>query len=145
MTDVAFLGKDEITKIESNLLATFGYFLAEEGNQLHVSKLTGANGAIARGWTQSSRRAPKIHTVRLQDWAPELLLYVDQETLARILAKMPTKDTPNITIITNVAELRLATEISLGVIEEKNAIPTGSGQADDAMPLPDGIANPAQQ
>lgn len=119
MTAIAFLGKDEITDAERDLLETFGFYLAEEGNGLHISSIKGANGAIARGWTKSSGHRPKLHAKGLHRAAPELVLYVNAPHLAQILAALPL-DGPRMTIINTPDQLQLVCEIALGVIAERD-------------------------
>lgn len=121
MSAIAFLGKDEVTELERDRLETLGHLLAEDGHQLHVPTLTGAAGALAAGWSRTAGRPPDIHKKALHRSAPDLVLYCDDDLLAKVLGALPI-DCPELTIVRTIEELTTFCEIAMGVLDEKGKL-----------------------
>jgi hypothetical protein len=80
---VAFIGPKAITPVEHATLSALGTLLARAGAELHTSKTTDANLAVAKGFMAAGGK-PNYHTSGLHKTANWIVAYGDAEFIEAV-------------------------------------------------------------
>lgn len=119
MTRVAFVGKAQVTKLETSYLEALGEALALADTELVTTPAGGAALALARGWSAATSRQPELSPKPItQDGLDAVLFYDDNKLYRALLDKDPTPIDGRWIVIASIKRLETFAEIAMQLVAE---------------------------